>query len=73
MVFIYAVMLAVVLSDSTSSLSPLTKVILDKNVLYFSMLVVTVLTFGTGVQYLIENYKVIYSSLRGVNGRAESE
>ena len=73
MVFIYAVMLAVVLGDSVPSLSNVTKVILDKNVLYFSMLVVTVLTFGTGVQYLIENYKVIYSSLRGVNGRAESE
>ena len=73
MAFIYAVLLAVVLKDSAPAISLIAKTILDKNVLNYSMLVVTVLTFGTGVQYLIENYKVIHSSLRGMSGRAESE
>ncbi len=73
MLFIYAVLLAVVLKDSTPALAGLAGFVLDKDVMYISMLVVTVLTFGTGVQYLIENYKVIYSSFRGISGRAESE
>ncbi len=73
MLFIYAVLLAVVLKDSTPALSSVAGVVLDKNVMYYSMLVVTVLTFGTGLQYIIENFKAIYSSLRGFSGRAESE
>lgn len=73
MVFIYAVLLAVVVKGSFPELSSISKVILDKNVLYVSMLIITVLTFGTGLQYIIENFKAIYSSLRGFSGRAESE
>lgn len=73
MVFIYAVLLAVVLKDTLPQLSPLFKTILDGNVRYYSMLVITILTFGTGLQYLIENYKIIYSSFRAVSGRTQSE
>lgn len=68
MLLIYAVLLAVVLKNSS-----VTRVILDKDVLYYSMLVVTILTLGTGLQYIIENFKLIHSSFRAVGGRTQSE
>ncbi len=73
MVFIYGVLLAVVLNDSILELIPVFSMILQKDVLYYSMLVVTILTLGTGLQYVIENFKMIHSSFRTVGGRAESE
>lgn len=73
MVFIYAVLLAIVLKDTVHQLLPLFNTILDGNVMYYSMLVITILTFGTGLQYLIENYKIIYASFRAVSGRTQSE
>jgi len=72
MVFIYAVLLAVVLKASFGSIQ-IIKIILDKDVLYYSMLFVTVLTLGTGLQYIIENFKLIHSSFRAVSGRTQSE
>lgn len=72
MLLIYAVLLAVVLKDSFGS-STAIKIILDKDVLHYSMLVVTVLTLGTGLQYVIENFKLIHSSFRSVGGRTQSE
>ncbi len=73
MLFIYAVLLALVLKQSVPELLPAFKTILDTSVLYYSMLLVTILTLGTGIQYLIENYKVIYSSFRAFSGRTQSE
>ncbi len=73
MVFIYGVLLTVVLKGSVPVLLPIINVILDKDVLYYSMLVVTILTLGTGLQYLIENFKIIHSFFRFVSGRTESE
>jgi len=61
MVFIYAVLLAVVLRTS-SGISVIANVVLDSGVLYYSMLVVTILTLGTGLQYVLENFKLIHSS-----------
>jgi CDP-diacylglycerol---glycerol-3-phosphate 3-phosphatidyltransferase len=72
MVFIYVVLLAVVLKNS-AMFSPVTSLVLDKDVLYYSMLVVTVLTLGTGLQYIVENFKLIHSSFRAVGGRPQSE
>ena len=72
MVFIYAVLLAVVLKASFGSIQ-IIKIILEKDVLYYSMLFVTVLTLGTGLQYIIENFKLIHSSFRAVSGRTQSE
>jgi CDP-diacylglycerol--glycerol-3-phosphate 3-phosphatidyltransferase len=72
MVFIYAVLLAVVLK-SAAGFPDVVRFILDKEVLYYSMLVVTILTLGTGLQYLIENFKLIHSSFRAVSGRTQSE
>jgi CDP-diacylglycerol--glycerol-3-phosphate 3-phosphatidyltransferase len=72
MAFIYAVLLAVVLKASIG-LTPIIKVILDKDVLYYSMLLVTIVTLGTGLQYIIENFKLIHSSFRAVSGRTQSE
>lgn len=71
MVFIYVVLLAVVLKTSPG-LSSIVRVVLDKDVLFYSMLVVTILTLGTGLQYVIENFKLIHSSFRAVSGRAQS-
>lgn len=73
MVFIYGVLLALVFKNSPFESPAIAKLILEKDVLYYSMLVVTVLTFGTGLQYVIENFKIIYSSFRTVSGRTESE
>ena len=73
MVFIYGVLLAVVFKNSVAEFSPIINVILNKNVLYYSMFVVTILTLGTGLQYLIENFKIIHSFFRSVSGRTESE
>lgn len=73
MVFIYAVLLAMVLKDTLHQLSPLFNGILNPGILYYSMLIITILTFGTGVQYIVENYKIIYSSLRAFSGRTQSE
>lgn len=73
MVFIYAVLLAIVLKDTFPGLKPVFGTVLDPNVLYYSMLIITVLTFGTGVQYIVGNYKAIYSSLRIFSGRTQSE
>ena len=73
MTFIYGVLLSVVFRNSATLLAPVVSTILDRNVLYYSMLVVTVLTLGTGLQYIIENYKVIHSFFRFAGGRAESE
>ncbi len=74
MVFIYAVLLAVVLRTS-AGLSTAARIVLDHDVLYYSMLVVTVLTLGTGVQYIVENFKLIQSSFSrsGSSGRRASE
>ncbi len=71
--FIYALLLVVVLKDSVHQVVPLFSTVLNENVLYYSMLVITILTFGTGVQYLIGNYKILYSSFRAVSGRTQSE
>jgi CDP-diacylglycerol--glycerol-3-phosphate 3-phosphatidyltransferase len=73
MVFIYTVLIAVVGRDSLSALRGVTLIILNRDVLYYSMLVVTVVTLGTGLQYLVENFRLIQSSLRLSSGRAESE
>ncbi len=73
MVFIYTVLIAVVGRDSLSALRRVTLIILNRDVLYYSMLVVTVVTLGTGLQYLVENFRLIQSSLRLSSGRAESE
>ncbi|MCL4511585.1 MAG: CDP-diacylglycerol--glycerol-3-phosphate 3-phosphatidyltransferase [Bacteroidetes bacterium] len=73
MVFIYGVLLAVVFKNSVAEFSPIINVILNKNVLYYSMFVVTILTLGTGLQYLIENFKIVHSFFRSVSGRTESE
>lgn len=73
MTFIYAVLLAIVLKDTVHQLLPVFRAVLNGSVLYYSMLVITILTFGTGVQYLVENYKVLYSSFRAVSGRTQSE
>ncbi len=73
MVFIYGVLLAVVFKNSVAEFSPIINVILNKNALYYSMFVVTILTLGTGLQYLIENFKIIHSFFRSVSGRTESE
>ncbi|HEY9166323.1 MAG TPA: CDP-diacylglycerol--glycerol-3-phosphate 3-phosphatidyltransferase [Candidatus Kryptonia bacterium] len=73
MVFIYGILLAVVFRNTFTALSPVTELILDRNVVYYSMLVVTILTFGTGVQYVLENLKIIHSFFRFVGGRPESE
>ncbi len=73
MIFIYAVLLAVVLKTSIPQLLPVFNFVLNADVLYYSMLFVTVLTLGTGVQYLVENYKMIYSSFRALSGRTQSE
>lgn len=73
MVFIYAVLLAVVLKGTLPQFLPFFKAVLDKNVVYYSMLVITIITFGTGVQYLVENYKMLFSSFRALNGRTQSE
>ncbi|MGO9480606.1 MAG: CDP-diacylglycerol--glycerol-3-phosphate 3-phosphatidyltransferase [Candidatus Kryptoniota bacterium] len=73
MVFIYGVLLAVVLKNSIPELLPVFETILQKNVLYYSMLIVAILTLGTGLQYIIENFKMIHSSFRTVSGRTESE
>lgn len=73
MAFIYAVLLAVVLKGTLPRFLPLFKVLLDGSVMYYSMLVITILTFGTGVQYLVENYKILYSSFRAFSGRTQSE
>ncbi len=73
MVFIYAVLLAVVLRNTIPQFRPVFSTILNSNVLYYSMLVVTILTLGTGIQYIIENHKIIYSSFRAFSGRAQSE
>ena len=62
MVLIYAVLLAVVLNNSTPALLAVSNLILQKDVLYYSMLLVTILTLGTGLQYIIENFKIIHSS-----------
>jgi len=72
MAFIYVVLLAVV-SKYTTGLSKVVGMFLDKDVLFYSMFIVTVLTLGTGVQYLIENFKLIQSSFRAVGGRTQSE
>lgn len=72
MVFIYAVLLAVVLKTS-AGFSSIIRVVLDKDVLYYSMLVVTILTLGTGLQYVVENFKLIHSSFRAISGRPQSE
>lgn len=73
MVFIYAVLLAVVLKDTLHRLLPVFNTVLDPGVLYYSMLIITLLTFVTGVQYIAENYKIIYSSFRAFSGRTQSE
>lgn len=73
MVFIYTVLIAVVGRDSLSALRRVTLIILNRDVLYYAMLVVTVVTLGTGLQYLVENFRLIQSSLRLSSGRAESE
>ncbi len=73
MVFIYAVLLAVVLRNTIPPLLPVFNSILNANVIYYSMFLVTILTLGTGVQYIVENHKVIYSSLRAFSGRTQSE
>lgn len=72
MVFIYTLLLAIVFRSS-ADLSPAIALVLDKNILYYSMLFVTVLTLGTGLQYIIENFKLIHSSFRAVGGRTQSE
>ncbi len=72
MAFIYVVLLAVILKTSNVELFNSVKVILNKDTLYFSMLLVTILTLGTGLQYIIENFKLIHSSFRAVGGRAQS-
>lgn len=71
--FIYVVLLAVVLKGTVHQLVPVFNTVLDENVLYYSMLIITIVTFVTGVQYLIENYKILYSSFRAVSGRTQSE
>lgn len=73
MAFIYAVLLAIVLKGSLPQFLPFFKAVLDDNVVYYSMLVITIITFGTGVQYLIENYKILFSSFRALSGRTQSE
>lgn len=73
MLFIYTVLLAMVLKQSVPELLSAFKTILDPGVLYYSMFLVTILTLGTGIQYLVENYKVIYSSFRAFSGRTQSE
>ncbi len=73
MVFIYAVLLAVVFQLTSGGSFPLSKIILKREVLHYSMLVVTVLTLGTGLQYLVENFKLIQSSFRALGGRPQSE
>ncbi len=73
MVFIYAVLLAVVLKDTLPGLRLVFHTILDQNVLYYSMLIITILTFGTGLQYIVGNYKTIYASFRILSGRTQSE
>lgn len=62
MVFIYGVLIAIVLKSSSFRLSGLVDAFLSKDVLYYSMFVVTVLTLGTGLQYIIDNFKMIQSS-----------
>jgi len=61
MVFIYVVLLAVVLRNSVG-LGQAAKAVLGKNILYYSMLFVTILTLGTGLQYIIENFKLLHDS-----------
>ena len=73
MAFIYAVLLAIVLKGSLPQFLPFFKAVLDDNVVYYSMLVITIITFGTGVQHLIENYKILFSSFRALSGRTQSE
>lgn len=73
MIFICGVLLAIALRNSNPELLPVISFILQKDVLYYSMLVVTIITLGTGVQYVIENFKMIHSSFRTVSGRTESE
>ncbi len=73
MAFIYAVLLATVLKGTFPSFSSLSDVILSVNVLYYTMLVITIITLGTGLQYVVENYKIIFSSFRALSGRAQSE
>ncbi|HUI28783.1 MAG TPA: CDP-diacylglycerol--glycerol-3-phosphate 3-phosphatidyltransferase [Candidatus Acidoferrales bacterium] len=70
MVFIYTILLAVIFKTSVG-LSPVVKEVLNKNVLYYSMLFVTVLTLGTGLQYVIENFKLIHSSFAPEAHRAD--
>jgi CDP-diacylglycerol--glycerol-3-phosphate 3-phosphatidyltransferase len=72
MVFIYAILLAFAFRNS-GYLSPVAAAVMNKNVLYYSMLLVTILTLGTGLQYVIENFKLIQSSCRAVGGRTQSE
>lgn len=73
MVFIYGVLLAFVLKNSAFGSPAIVKMVLGSDVLYYSMLVITILTFGTGLQYVVENFKIIHSLFRAVSGRAESE
>ncbi len=73
MVFIYAILLATVLKDTLPGFQAVSSVVLDRNVVYYSMLVITIITFGTGLQYIIGNFRILYSSLRAFSGRTQSE
>ncbi len=73
MVFIYGLLIAVVVRATTPELSRVLSIVLSQGVLYYSMLVVTVLTLGTGLQYVVDNFKMIQTSFRALSGRAESE
>lgn len=73
MVFIYTVLIAVIARDSWGTFRFLTMIILNGEVLYYSMLVITVITLGTGLQYVFENFRLIQSSFRFSSGRTESQ
>jgi CDP-diacylglycerol--glycerol-3-phosphate 3-phosphatidyltransferase len=72
MVFIYGILLAIVLKNSAPAISEFSNVILQRGVLYYSMLVVTILTLGTGLQYLVENFRIIHSSFKPHAYRSDS-
>ncbi len=73
MVFIYGVLIAFVMKSAAFETSAFLNMILSKGVLFYSMLIITIITLGTGLQYIFENFKLIQSSFRALSGRTESE